>query len=41
MDENVQSSTTSTGIQDYYNLIKAEHEANNAWSAEQAQKAMD
>lgn len=33
--------SANTSMQDYYNLIKAEHEANNAWSAEQAQKAMD
>lgn len=28
-------------MDEYYSLIKAEHDANNAWSAEQAQKAMD
>lgn len=37
MDEN----TNGLSLADYYTAIKAEHEANNAWSAEQAQKAMD
>lgn len=37
MDEN----TSGLSLADYYTAIKAEHEANNAWSAEQAQKAMD
>lgn len=32
---------TTPSMAEYYQMIKAEHEANNAWSAEQAQKAMD
>lgn len=33
--------STTPSMAEYYQMIKAEHEANNAWSAEQAQKAMD
>ena len=40
MDE-TSPSTNSMSLGDYYTAIKAEHDANNAWSAEQAQKAMD